>query len=209
MKTFLFQGDSVTDANRDRDNDNDLGLGYPKIVAEKLTELYPDEFSFINRGVSGDTSACIYARMGTDIINIKPDYMSILVGFNDFSHLINNDDGIPSHRYEQLLCMLIEDVTKAFPNIKIIILEPYALKGISTAEKWSELYPGVQKNAVIAKSVAQKYGLSFVPLQSVFDSLCLLKPSDYWLIDGIHPTHHGHEIIAEQLIKEIIRIKDN
>ena len=73
----------------------------------------------------------------------------------------------------------------------------------------SELYPGVQKNAVIAKSVAQKYGLSFVPLQSVFDSLCLLKPSDYWLIDGIHPTHHGHEIIAEQLIKEIIRIKDN
>ena len=33
MKTFLFQGDSITDANRDDDNDDSLGCGYAFLLA--------------------------------------------------------------------------------------------------------------------------------------------------------------------------------
>ena len=201
MKTFLFQGDSVTDAGRDHENDYDLGPGYPSMVAEYFEQKYPGRLRFFNTGTSGDTSANVYARMGTDILNIEPDYMSLLVGFNDYSHLINNGDGIPSHRYEQLLCMLIEDVRQSLPQIKIIILEPYVLKGLATAPKWELLNEGVRKNASIAKRTAQKYGLPFIPLQSVFDSLCSEKPADFWLADGIHPTEHGHRVIADELIK--------
>lgn len=203
MKTFLFQGDSVTDAGRDHDNDFDLGLGYPQMVAEYFAHNYPDKFNFVNMGTNGDTSACIYARMGREILNIEPDYMSLLIGFNDIAHLLNKDDGIASHRYEQLLCMLIEDVKEALPNIKIIMLEPYTLKGSLTQPKWDELNPGVRKNAVIAKRVAEKYGLPFITLQDKFDALCEERPADYWLMDGIHPTENGHRIIADALIKAI------
>ncbi|MBQ8027068.1 MAG: hypothetical protein IJ261_03010 [Clostridia bacterium] len=203
MKTFLFQGDSVTDAGRNREDDFDLGPGYPRMVAEYFEKKYPELFSFVNTGTSGDTSACIYARMGTEILNINPDYMSLLVGFNDISHLINKDDGIASHRYEQLLCMLIEDVTEALPGIKIIMLEPYVLKGVLTETNWNELNPGVRNNAAIAKRVAEKYGLPFVRLQDKFDALCNEKPADFWLQDGIHPTENGHRVIAGELIRAI------
>ena len=203
MKTFLFQGDSVTDAGRNREDDYDLGFGYPRMVAEYLEKKYPAQFSFVNTGTSGDTSACIYARMGTEILNIHPDYMSLLVGFNDISHLITNNDGIAPHRYEQLLCMLIEDVTQALPDIKIIMLEPYVLKGVSTEPNWTKLNPGVRNNASIAKRVAEKYGLPFVTLQDKFDALCNEKPADFWVQDGIHPTENGHRVIADELIKAI------
>ena len=203
MKTFLFQGDSVTDAGRNREDDYDLGFGYPRMVAEYFEKKYPAQFSFVNTGTSGDTSACIYARMGTEILNIHPDYMSLLVGFNDNSHLITNKDGIAPHRYEQLLCMLIEDVTEALPDIKIIMLEPYVLKGVSTEPNWTKLNPGVRNNASIAKRVAEKYGLPFVTLQDKFDALCSEKPADFWVQDGIHPTENGHRVIADELIKAI------
>ena len=141
--------------------------------------------------------------MGTEILNIHPDYMSLLVGFNDISHLITNNDGIAPHRYEQLLCMLIEDVTEALPDIKIIMLEPYVLKGVSTEPNWTKLNPGVRNNASIAKRVAEKYGLPFVTLQDKFDALCNEKPAEFWGQDGIHPTENGHRVIADELIKAI------
>lgn len=203
MKTVLFQGDSVTAANRIVNNEDDLGNGYAKIIAEEINNRKPGEYVFVNRGMNGDTSACVYARMGTDILNIKPDYMTLLVGFNDISHLLTENDGIASHRYEQLLCMLIEDVTQKLESVKIIMLEPFALEGKITAPIWKDLEAGVKHNATIAKGVADKYGLQFVPLQEKLNNLCKTKPSDYWLIDGIHPTAEGHKFLANEIMNAL------
>ena len=49
MKTFLFQGDSITDADRRRDNEEHLGYGYPNIVAAKYLSEYPNKYKFINK----------------------------------------------------------------------------------------------------------------------------------------------------------------
>ena len=54
--------------------------------------------------------------------------------------------------------------------------------------------------AASAKRVAEKYGLTFVPLQAKFDALLSeAAPADYWLHDGVHPTAMGHAVIAEAL----------
>lgn len=203
IKTILFQGDSVTAANRIVNNEDDLGNGYAKIIADEINSRKPDEYVFVNRGINGDTSACVYARMGTDILNIKPDYMTLLIGFNDISHLLTNDDGIESNRYEQLLCMLIEDVTKKLESVKIIILEPFALEGKSTSAIWKDLEAGVKHNAAIAKAVADKYGLKFVPLQEKLTNLCKTSPSEHWLSDGIHPTAEGHRFLANEIMNAL------
>ena len=52
MKTFLFQGDSITDADRRREDINNFGYGYPNIVAAKYMSEFPNEFRFINKGIS-------------------------------------------------------------------------------------------------------------------------------------------------------------
>ena len=38
MKTFLFQGDSITDAGRNRDDYHDLGMGYPFYASKYIKE---------------------------------------------------------------------------------------------------------------------------------------------------------------------------
>ena len=48
MKTFLFQGDSITDAERKREDVNNFGFGYPNIVASKYLSENIGEYQFIN-----------------------------------------------------------------------------------------------------------------------------------------------------------------
>lgn len=80
---ILFQGGSITDGCRDRDNDKNLGMGYPFLIRAALGFEHPGRYEFINRGIGGNRVVDIYARIKQDIINLKPDVMSILVGVND------------------------------------------------------------------------------------------------------------------------------
>ena len=58
-KLILFQGDSITDAGRDRDNPTCLGMGYPSRVAGWLGADRPNDFDFLNRGISGNLLATL------------------------------------------------------------------------------------------------------------------------------------------------------
>lgn len=57
-----------------------------------------------------------------------------------------------------------------------------------------------QGDSIKAKEVAEKYDLLFVPLQNKFDEALQLAPASYWLIDGVHPTAAGHELIKREWI---------
>ncbi|MBR6551360.1 MAG: hypothetical protein IKT89_00820 [Clostridia bacterium] len=134
MKTFLFQGDSITDAERKREDNNNLGYGYPNIVASKYLSENINEYQFINKGISGNRIVDLYARIKFEIINLKPDYMSILIGINDVWHEISSQNGVDDEKFRKILSMLIEEVKEALPDIKIIMLEPFVLKGPATEE---------------------------------------------------------------------------
>lgn len=205
MKIFLFQGDSITDADRQRERDDyySLGLGYPNIVAGEVGLKRPGEFRFYNKGISGDRSTSVYARMYTDIINLKPDYMSILIGVNDVWHGISGDNGVSPERYEQIMTMLFEDILAKLPDIKIAVLEPFVLKGTATEARWNDFDTQVRAIAQKAKSLAEKFGFVFVPLQDKFDEANKKAPSDCWLADGVHPTPAGHRLIANELIRAL------
>ena len=208
MKTFVFQGDSITDSGRSRDNNNHwhMGYGYPDLVASEIGFRRPAEFKFINRGVSGDKAAQMYSRIKADTIDLCPDYLSILIGVNDVWHPLNDESGRKGYsveRYTQLLSMFVEDVLEAKPDTVIAILEPFVLDGTATHEKIDAFVSGVSERAKAAKAVAEKYNLVFVPLQDEFNKKLLLAPSGEWLIDGVHPTHAGHQLIANELIKAL------
>ena len=138
MKTFLFQGDSITDADRQRENIANFGYGYPNIVAAKYLSECVNEYNFINKGISGNRIVDLYARIKIDLINLKPDYLSILIGINDVWHEIQSQNGVDNEKFKKILSMLIEEVKEALPDIKIIMLEPFVLKGPATEENWDE-----------------------------------------------------------------------
>lgn len=207
MKTILFQGDSITDCGRNRQDDSQLGTGYAHLVKSHLGFENPNCYKFCNKGISGNRIVDVYARIKADIINLKPDYMSLLIGVNDVWHEIDSNNGVDDDKFEKIYCMLIEEIKEALPELKIMILEPFCLKGKATdnteekPEKWDTFYSEVKKRAARAKAVAQRYGLVYVELQSKFDELAQKAENQYWLGDGVHPTAMGHEMIKREWLK--------
>jgi len=198
---ILFQGDSITDAGRSRENDANVGVGYPLLVKAELGFEFPGKYEFVNRGVSGSRIVDVYARIKDYIINLKPDVMSILIGVNDVWHEFANQNGVSADKYFKIYDMLIDEVKTALPDIKIMIMEPFILKGPATEEKWESFDAEVKKRATMAKKISEKYNLTYIELQNGLDELSEKIETTYWLADGVHPTAMGHEYIKQEWIK--------
>ena len=196
---IVFQGDSITDVGRNTERGSliSIGQGYPLMVTGDLGARYPGKFEFINRGVSGNRIVDVYARIKMDLWNLEPDVLSILIGVNDVWHEAGNANGVDAVRFEKMYRILVEDTKERFPDIRILVLEPFVLPGSATEAKWDEFHDEVLLRAAAAKRVAVDYGLIFVPLQGMFDEACRTAPADYWLGDGVHPTPFGHRLIAD------------
>lgn len=205
-KVILFQGDSITDAGRDYGGGH-LGFGYPRLVEAQLGYENPEKYTFINKGISGNRIVDVYARIKADIINLKPDYMSILIGVNDVWHEIENANGVDSEKFKKVYRMLIEEIKTALPNIKIMILEPFVLEAPATQntedkpDKWKTFKNEVALRAKAAKEIAEEFSLTFIPLQDEFDKAAENTENNYWLGDGVHPTAMGHELIKREWLK--------
>ncbi len=205
-KLILFQGDSITDCDRSRQTAIRQGYGYATMVQGQLGYDCPGEYDFINKGISGNRIVDVYARIKADIINLKPDYMSLLIGVNDVWHELGGNNGVVPEKFEKIYCMLIEEIKEALPNIKIMLLEPFVLPGSATKDDedptvWERFHTLVRANAAAAKRVAEKYSLPFIELQAGFDALTEKAPASYWLADGVHPTAMGHCFIKDKWLE--------
>lgn len=133
--------------------------------------------------------------------------MSILIGVNDVWHEFNHANGVSNEKFEVIYDMIISEILKELPKIKIMILAPYVVKGTATEEKWDEFKNEVAKRAETAKRIAEKYNLKYITLQDKFDTKANIVPEPYWTMDGVHPSYPGHELIAREWIKAFEEIK--
>ena len=213
MKRILFQGDSITDCGRSREVLTDVGNGYPYLVRAHYGLEKPGQFEIVNRGISGNRSVDVYARIKQDIINLKPDYMSILMGVNDVWHELAIQNGVATPKFEKIYTMLIEEIKEALPEVKIMIMEPFCLRAAATEnteeypDKWNEFNAEVKKRAERAKKVAEKFGLPFISLQDKLDAATEKAENTYWLGDGVHPTAMGHELLKREWLATFEQIR--
>lgn len=206
-KRILFQGDSITDWGRNREQFYDTGSGYATLVRAGMGVDYPGEYEFVNRGIGGNRVVDLYARIKADFINLQPDYASIYIGVNDVWAEIDHNNGIDTEKFERIYGMLIDEVKTACPQCKLMIIAPFVLEGNCTCnteempDRLARFQKDVAEKAAAAKRIAEKYGLPFVELQPAFDEACQKAPADHWVLDGVHPTPCGHEIIKRLWIK--------
>ena len=210
---ILFYGDSITDMNRWREyNDSTdvyaYGVGYPNFIVGELSYKEPTKYEFVNRGISGNRIVDLYARVKIDAWNHKPDVLSILIGVNDVWHEIAGENGVELLRWERIYRTLIEESKERLPNTKIMICEPFILKGSATdgEERWTR-FLAVKEYAKAAKKIAEDYGAYFVPLQEKFDEAAKKYGAEYYLFDGVHPTAAGAKLIATEWLKVFEKIK--
>ena len=200
---ILTYGDSITDMNRAYDTDGSVqsyGSGYVFFIAGELLSKAPDKFEIINRGISGNRVVDLYARIKKDVWNLKPDVLSILIGVNDVWHEIGSRNGVEIDRFERVYRTLIKETLERLPDCKIMLLEPFVLKGAATEEKYSEFLQ-VKEYAKVVKKLAEEFRLVFVGLQNKFDEAAARYGADKYLYDGVHPDVAGAKLIADEWLK--------
>lgn len=201
--TILMQGDSITDAGRDKSiqdvNDaGSMGRGYVYQVASSLLGSLPEaHLSIYNRGISGNKVFQLTDRWENDCLQLKPDVLSILIGVNDFWHSLKDYKGTVEV-YEADLRKLLDTTLSKFPNIKLIIGEPFAVKGgTAIDDKWFPDFPEYQQAAT---KIAQEYKAIFIPYQKIFDNALNDAPVSYWCPDGVHPSIAGSYLMKKAWI---------
>ena len=203
----LFQGDSITDAGRIKEdmsfnNARALGSGYAMLAAADLLEEHASlNLKIYNKGISGNKVYQLAERWEKDCLEIKPDVLSILIGVNDFWHTLDFGYNGTVQKYEQDYRQLLTDTKKAFPEIQLVICEPFAVLGCkAVTEKW---YPTFNEYRVSAKKLAIEFDAIFIPYQSIFDEAQKHAPGIYWTGDGVHPSMAGCSLMAEAWLKAL------
>lgn len=203
MKTILFQGDSITDADRCREDDDYMGAGYAVMTAGMIGVNYPGQYVCLNKGISGNRSVDLYARVKCDIIDLKPDILTILIGVNDAWHELAHRNGVSVERYETLLELLICDVKEALPQTKIVLLEPFVMLGSGTEDYYGAFAQDIARRQAVCRRLVEKHGLLFLPLQERLEGFEAANPGTKVLLDGVHPNYTGHKLMADALFSAL------
>ena len=202
---ILFYGDSITDMGRNYDvevgNYYSYGNGYVRVVTDNLTFKNPEKYTIINKGISGNRVVDLYARIKRDVWNFEPDVLSIYIGVNDVWHDVNdNPNGVEIDRFEAVYRMLIADTIKRLPNVKIMLVEPFVVKGTKTLEKMDK-FVAVYDYAKVVKKLANEFNLPLVEIQSDMDKAVEAHGSDIVCKDGVHPNIYGMNVIAKNWLE--------
>lgn len=192
---LLFQGDSITDCNRNRENPTDLGHGYVNMIQQALPN-----YEVINRGISGNRTIDLLMRWQTDTLDLKPDFLSIFIGINEVWHYHYGQKVLTPAMYEDYYKNLIKQVKYLLPNTTILLIEPFVFPIGVYQKSWDvELF---EEQAIVRK-LAQMYHTLYLPLQDVLNQ----QLKDYTMAqiasDGVHPTDLGHKMIKEAILEVI------
>lgn len=196
----LFQGDSITDAGRDRQDPAHLGHGYVLLAASWFQALYPENrVRFLNRGIGGDRVADLTVRWQEDCLNLRPTWLSLLIGINDTWRRYDRNDATSVEAYEKSYRSLLERLLVT-QNARLILCEPFVLPVSIDREQWCEdLAP---KSAVVRR-LAREYQAVYVPFDGLFAQAAARREPAYWAADGVHPTEAGHALMAQAWLRAV------
>jgi lysophospholipase L1-like esterase len=206
---ILFQGDSITDAGRSRDDRtaNDpagLGHGYVFYAAGLLHETFPgSNLAVHNRGAGGDRVTNLQQRWQGDVLDLKPDVLSLLIGVNDTWHGTGSgvpENGVSLDRYERVYRQILTEAKHHLPGLKLVLCEPFILPCGVVDDRW---FPEFTRRREIVKNLADEFGAVFVPLQSVFNKAQDRAAPETWAADGVHPTLAGHMLLAKTWVEAV------
>ena len=201
--TLLMTGDSITDCGRARPAGagDGLGSGYVNMVNALLTVKFPQiQIKVINTGISGDTVRHLKNRWQTDVLDLSPDYLSIMIGVNDVWRRFDSPDNpelaVGIEDYGAVYRELIEKTKDKVK--KIILLTPF----LSETDKTEPMMALLLKYIEAVKQIAVDNDLLLVDLQAEFDNYISAGICPKSLAgDRVHPSQAGGMVIAKAFLK--------
>lgn len=203
---IVFTGDSVTDVGRGRPVGEGIhagtGNGYVRIIETILNVFYPEmNIRVSNTGSSGDNILSLSNRWEQDVLNLKPDWISVCIGINDVWRQFDSPSVTDLHVYpdvyEKTLNELIE---RSLPKVKgMILATPYYIENL----KDDPMRKRMDEYSAIVKKTAEKHPdkIIFVDLQSAFDDYLNYRHSSFIAWDRVHPNQVGSLIMARAILE--------
>jgi len=204
---ILFQGDSITDANRDKKQTvanvtASMGSGYALLAgSDLLLKIQHKNLQIFNKGVSGDKVYQLADRWDEDCLKLKPNVLSILIGVNDYWAVKKHGYTGTIETYKADFKKLLDRTKQALPDVKLIIGEPYAVTGVKEVD--ATWYPEFDKFRAAARELADQFDAGFIPYQAVYDKAIKSVPGAYWTADGVHPNIAGINLMAHAWLEAV------
>lgn len=178
------------------------------LIGDSITEIYNHHDLFAqytkdsgklvyNRGISGDTSDKMLARLYDNALNINPSHIVMLIGTNDIGKGIDNDT-IYSN-----ISKSIDLTREKCPNAKIILQSVYPVNYSMSTQSRSMV--GSRKNSTIdslnirLRELSAEKNITWVDLKSTLSDANGNFKEEY-TYDGLHPNAVGFNAVTEVLI---------
>lgn len=186
-----FLGDSITQ----------FGLqpgGYVNLVANGLKGI-GKPVTVIPAGVSGNTSNDMLARLKRDVLDKKPDWMTLSCGVNDVWHGAN---GVALEPYKTNITSIVDQATAA--GIKVVILTATMIHENPADPLNQQLIP---YNDFLRQLATQRHLILADLNADMQDELAKRKAADPSLkgniltVDGVHMNGFGNQMMAAGILK--------
>lgn len=203
---ILFIGDSITDCRRREADYKELGWGYVSFIANIIDATAPElELEYINRGIGGNTVQDLKERWQEDCIDIRPDWLSILVGINDVvRHVKYKEESLGPQPYYNTYREILQETIKKTPA-KIFLWEPFFFITPNTTapKEVAELLPlYIEAVHNIADEFKDRIA-AVIQTQRLFTESSQKRWIEFWVPEGVHPSKQGHMLMAKEFLHKI------
>lgn len=194
--------------------ENENTLLSPKQVGEKRIVLMGDSITefwlqihseffegkpYLDRGISGQTTAQMLIRFRQDVIQLQPDAVVLLAGVNDIAG--NTGPTTPEKIFGNITSMV--ELAKA-NAIKVILCSILPANDFYWRPNDKAAATIIQLNQLI-KSYADKHHIPYVDFHAVMADASNGLPKEF-SNDGVHPNLKGYQIMEPLLEKAIQQI---
>lgn len=197
---LVFIGDSITDAGRKSDPEK-LGHGYVRVIRDYyVSEGLGSQIKVCNRGISGNRVTDLAKRWEEDVINEKPDFLSVSIGINDVWRQLDQPDmkQVMPDDFKKIYEHLLDEAV-AKTGARLILMEPTVIEEDLQSEGNRKLMPYVKT----VNELALKYNAMLVPAHQEFVDVLNKKGGVPLTTDGVHMTSAGNLLMAKSWIQSV------
>jgi lysophospholipase L1-like esterase len=204
---LLFIGDSLTDANRTKPGPSEglfdpMGRGYVTLVNALLGTCHPDlHVRVVNVGLSGNTVRDLAKRWQSDVLDLKPNWLSVMIGANDVWRQFDSPRQPEIHvlpdEYERTYDDLLAQTRPSLEGI--VLMTPFYVE----PNRADAMRARMDEYGRIVKKLAAKHRAVFVDTQAAFDRVLQHDYAATLAWDRVHPNQTGHMVLAHAFLNAI------
>ena len=203
---LVFIGDSITDCGRSRPigegSGDALGFGFVRQVDTLIHSAYPEgRVRTVNMGIGGHTVRHLDARWQTDVFDLEPDVLVLMIGINDvwrhYDSFLQLEQAVGIDEYTSTLENL---VTMTRPEVShMILMTPFMIE----PNREEPMRKMMDDYGLAMKKVGESAGVPVVDIQTAYDKFCEQRHPMSIAIDRVHPNQVGHMVITRAFLNAV------